>query len=115
MSADLLASVLIHVLLVLGGLASLLAAVSLMRMPDVYTRLHGAAKAGTLGVFAIMTAAGLHFRDPVTILEALVVVAFVFLTAPIATHLVGRAARAAGMPMVGRPNAGREDGQTRQE
>jgi len=101
MSGELIISILIDVLLILGGLASLLAAVSLVRLPDVYTRLHGAAKAGTLGVFTVMTAAGLHFRDHVTIIEALVVVAFVFLTAPSATHLVARAARAAGMPMVG--------------
>lgn len=102
MIAERLLSILIDVLLILGGLASLLAGVSLLRLPDVYTRLHGAAKAGTLGVFTIMTAAGLYFRNHVTIIEALVVVAFLFLTAPIATHLVARAARAAGVPMIDR-------------
>lgn len=88
------------ILLILGGLASLLAAISIVRLPDVYTRLHGAAKAGSLGVFTIMTAAGLHFGNHVTAIEALVVVAFLFLTAPIATHLVARGARAAEVPML---------------
>lgn len=87
-------------LLILGGLASLLAAISIVRLPDVYTRLHGAAKAGSLGVFTIMTAAGLHFGSHVTAIEALVVVAFLFLTAPIATHLVARGAKAAQVPMI---------------
>ncbi len=88
------------ILLIVGGLASLLAAISIVRLPDVYTRLHGAAKAGSLGVFTIMTAAGLHFQNQVTAIEALIVVAFLFLTAPIATHLVARGARAAQVPMI---------------
>ncbi|HMN96721.1 MAG TPA: monovalent cation/H(+) antiporter subunit G [Phycisphaerales bacterium] len=109
MTLSALATWISNLLLVLGGLASLLAAFSLVRLPDVYTRLHGAAKAGTLGVFTVMTAAGLHFGDHITAIEALVVVVFLFLTAPIATHLVARAARAAGVPMI---QAGADSGST---
>jgi len=82
--------------LFLGVGLCLLAGVGILRMPDVYTRMQASTKAGTLGIALIMASVGLHFRDAVTGLQASLVIAFLFLTAPVASHLISRAAYAIG-------------------
>lgn len=90
---------------VVGGLALLgaafggLAAVGVVRMPDLYTRMQSATKAGTLGVACAVLAAGLHFRSATTTVEAVLVIVFLFATAPIASILIARAAYLMGVPL----------------
>ena len=84
------------VALALGVGLCLLAGVGILRMPDVYTRMQASTKAGTLGIALLMASVGLHFRDAVTGLQAGLVIAFLFLTAPVASHLISRAAHALG-------------------
>ncbi len=80
------------VALAIGLAFCLLAAVGALRMPDVYTRMQAATKAGTLGISCIIVAVAIHFVDGITALQACMVIAFLFLTAPIASHLIARAA-----------------------
>ncbi|MEL7472924.1 MAG: monovalent cation/H(+) antiporter subunit G [Planctomycetota bacterium] len=84
---------------VLGTLLSLLAAIGIARFPDVYTRMQASAKAGTLGVACLALAVPAHFASVGVFAEAMLVVVFFFLTAPVASHLIGRAAYIAGNPM----------------
>lgn len=84
--------------LVVGVLFSVLASVGMVRMPDVYTRMQAATKAGTLGVASIVFALVVHFADLRTAAEGLLVIGFFFVTAPIASHLIGRAAYVVGVP-----------------
>jgi multicomponent Na+:H+ antiporter subunit G len=93
--SDLLASVAV----VLGVTLALLSAVGIVRMPDVYTRLQVATKASSLGVGLIMLGVAVHFGDLGVTVRALLVVAFIFLTAPVSAHLIGRAAYIAGVPL----------------
>lgn len=85
--------------LALGVGLCLLAGVGILRMPDVYTRMQASTKAGTLGIALMMASVALHFRDAVTGLQASLVIAFLFLTAPVASHLISRAAHALGASM----------------
>ena len=80
-----------------GAVFCLLAGVGILRMPDIYTRMQASTKAGTLGIASIIIGVGLHFGDTFTGLEAGLVVAFLFLTAPIASHLIARAAYILGV------------------
>ncbi|MEO1008603.1 MAG: monovalent cation/H(+) antiporter subunit G [Planctomycetota bacterium] len=79
-------------LVIVGGLFSLLAAVGLLRMPDVYTRMQAATKAGTLGVGCIILAVATHFLTLGVVLESILVIGMLFITAPVASHLIARAA-----------------------
>lgn len=79
-------------MLVCGGLFSLLGAIGIVRMPDLFTRLQASTKAGTLGVGLIMVAVSIHFADLGVTVRAALVIAFFFLTAPIAGHMIARAA-----------------------
>jgi multicomponent Na+:H+ antiporter subunit G len=89
-------SVLTVLLVILGGVFSLLAAIGLIRMPDLYTRMQSATKAGTLGVACTAAAAGLHFKETIASMDAIIVIVFFFLTAPVASHLIGRASYTSG-------------------
>lgn len=86
-------------LLLLGSAFMLLAAVGLVRMPDLFTRMQPATKAATLGVGFAMVAVALHFGDVGVTTRALAAVAFVVLTAPVAGHVIGRAAYRVGVPL----------------
>lgn len=79
-------------LLVVGTSFALLAAIAILRMPDLFTRMHGATKCATLGVGFIILAAVVKFENIGTATTAIMVVGFLFLTAPVAAHMIGRAA-----------------------
>lgn len=91
--------VLASLLLVFGGLFSLLGAVGILRMPDIFTRLQAATKTGTLGVGFVMVAVCVHFQDLGVSVRSLLVIAFLFLTAPIAGHVIARAAYFVSTPL----------------
>ena len=84
------------VLLVIGSLFSLTAAVGLLRLPDLYTRMHAASKAGTLGSCVMLLALAIHSDDLAIAMRALAGVLFFLLTVPISSHLLAKAAHAAG-------------------
>jgi multicomponent Na+:H+ antiporter subunit G len=99
-----------------GTFFMLIAAVGLNRMPDLYTRMHGAAKSTTLGITAIMAATAVYFPSSAAFTRAILVVLFFFLTAPVATHILARAAYFRNVPRwsgtVLDDLAGRHDPQT---
>ena len=83
--------------LVIGALFSLLAAVGILRLPDLFTRMHAASKAGAVGAgLALIAVALVSFNAPVN-LRALLGVVFLLLTTPVSAHLLARAAYQAGI------------------
>ncbi|MFB2550984.1 monovalent cation/H(+) antiporter subunit G [Ensifer soli] len=89
-------------LLTIGGAVfTLLAAIGILRFPDLYTRMHAASKAGTVGSGLLLLAAGLNAADPAVLMRALLGFVFFILTAPVAAHLLARAAHAAGQKQYG--------------
>jgi len=90
----------IESVLVLGGAGfCLIAAIGLVRFPDLYVRMHAATKAGTLGAGLAFLAVIVGSGDLGTIIRALAAVLFLLLTAPIGAHLLARAAYASGVKM----------------
>ena len=83
-------------LIVIGSLFSLVAAIGLIRLPDLYTRMHAASKAGTLGSGLALIAIAVHATDTGTMTRALAGVIFFLLTAPVSSHLLAKAAYAVG-------------------
>lgn len=86
-------------LIVLGGAFMLLASVGVVRMPDLFMRMQAATKAATLGAGCMLLAVAVHFDDLGVTTRALLVIAFVFLTAPVAAHVIARAAYSVGTPL----------------
>lgn len=84
-------------LVLLGSGLTLLAAVGVARLPDVYARLHALAKATSLGMAFLMTGVAVLIPDMEVALKALLAVVFQFFTAPVAAHVLGRAAHRSGV------------------
>jgi multicomponent Na+:H+ antiporter subunit G len=85
-------------ILVLGGVFFLfIAAIGVVRMPDLYNRMHATSKAGTLGVGLILVAVAVFYQELSVAARALSILAFMILTAPVAAHALGRAAYLAGV------------------
>lgn len=73
-----------------GTIFALLAAVGLIRMPDTFLRISVNTKAATLGVGLLLGAAAIYFGDLAISTRVLAIIIFIFLTAPIGGHLLGR-------------------------
>lgn len=96
------------VLVVLGTIVVTIAVYGLFRMPDVYTKLHATSTAVFLGIIALLVASVVT-RDTATIARAGLIAVFLLLTAPVATHVVARAAYRIGERME-TPGASDESG-----
>lgn len=84
------------VLILLGALLGLVAAIGILRFPDVLTRMHSATKPQVLGLILIVLGLVLRLRDPSATAVLGLVLLFQLTTAPVAGHMVGRAAFRAG-------------------
>ncbi len=79
-------------LLMAGSIFSFIAAVGMLRLPDTIIRMHAATKAGALGAGLIFMAQIFYYSELGIILRSIVAIIFILLTAPVAAHLIGRAA-----------------------
>ena len=83
-------------LMALGGLLILIAAVGIVRMPDLFARMQASSKAGTLGTILILAGVALAHGEAGIVVRAILVIVFLFLTAPVAAHVIARAAQRSG-------------------
>jgi multicomponent Na+:H+ antiporter subunit G len=78
-------------LVLAGGVFCLLGAIGVLRLPDCYSRMHAASKAGALGAVLILAGIAAATSGQATF-EALFAMLVVLATAPLAAHAVSRAA-----------------------
>lgn len=88
--------ILTALLLLAGSFFALVSAIGILRLPDLYTRMHASSKAGTLGVGLVMAAVAVHFGNSLITGKVALIVAFIVITAPIAAHVIARAAYKTG-------------------
>jgi len=82
----------VQVLMALGLFFGVMGNIGVMRFPDIYTRLHASSKCGTTSVFSILLACMLlRGFSPMTG-KILVITLFFLITAPVASHIIGRCA-----------------------
>ncbi|MFC4411359.1 monovalent cation/H(+) antiporter subunit G [Chungangia koreensis] len=87
-------NILIGFFIIVGLVFTIVGAIGLIRLPDVYTRAHAASKSSTLGVMSILFGVFLYFwliKDHVNP-HLIIAIVFLFATSPIGGHLMGRAA-----------------------
>lgn len=80
-----------------GSLFILLAAIGLLRMPDVYNRIQAGTKATTLGT--ILTLSGIGLIHTEWLLKVAILIIFVVISNPVSSHVLGRAAHFTGVPL----------------
>ena len=81
----------------LGSLFLLFASIGLLRMPDIYNRIQAGTKASTLGTILTLFGIGLIHTD--WLLKLILLIIFVIISNPVSSHVMGRAAHYAGMPI----------------
>lgn len=86
-------------LLILGAFLMFATSLGIIRMPDVLLRISTTTKAVTLGAGCMLAAAALHFWELGTTTRLLATVAFLAMTAPVAAHMIARAAYLADVPL----------------
>ena len=88
------------VLLLSGSFFCIVGGIGLIRLPDFFTRMHGAGITDTLGAGLLL--AGLMVQAGLTLVtvKLVMIVVILLLTSPTATHAVARAARLAGLAPV---------------
>ncbi|MFB6069274.1 MAG: monovalent cation/H(+) antiporter subunit G [Halobacterium sp.] len=88
-------------LVAIGSFFLLVGTVGLLRLPDVYNRMHATSKATTLGAASIFLAGYVQFGPDYLGLPSLVGIVFLFLTAPTGAHMISRSAQKMGVPFHG--------------
>jgi multicomponent Na+:H+ antiporter subunit G len=91
--------ILTAILWVAGSAFALLAAVGVLRMPDVFTRMQASTKASTLGVGCLLLGTALQLGDFGSVIRVLSIGAFLLLTTPVAAHVIARASYLADVPL----------------
>ena len=89
----------ISILLLLAAFVILLAAIGLVKMPDLPTRMHATTKSGVSATIFFMLAVALFFTRIDVSARVIAIIIFTFLTSPIAAHAIGRAAYLSGVKL----------------
>lgn len=85
--------------LLLGSALTLVAALGLFRLPDLYTRMHAASKAGAAGSGLLLLAVAMQSAEALVWIKCLMAIIFFLLTAPVAAHLLAKAAARQGQAL----------------
>lgn len=87
------------ILWMVGSSFAFLAALGVLRMPDVFTRMQASTKASTLGLGCLLIGAALQLGDLGSIIRLASIVAFTLLTTPVSAHVIARASYRADVPL----------------
>lgn len=85
------------ILISVGAIFSVLGALGLVRMPDLYNRLQTSTKATTLGAMSAIV--GVGFMNPEWLIKTIIIAGFILLTAPISSHNLARASHKWGITL----------------
>ena len=81
----------------IGVTFNVIGIIGLVRLPDIYTRLHATGKVSTVGVCSLLL--GAAFLMPTAALKLTALAVFALLTLPVSTHVIAAAAYRAGVSM----------------
>jgi multicomponent Na+:H+ antiporter subunit G len=85
--------------LISGATLGLLAAIGIIRLPDLPTRMHASTKSGALGTALIMFAVIFAFTEASVVFRAFAIILFIVITAPVAAHVIARAGYFVGVSL----------------
>lgn len=86
--------ILIAGLIVTGAGLTFIGSLGILKLPDIFMRLHGPTKAGTLGIGLVLLASSIYFTFVIGrfSIEQVLVAAFLIITAPITSHIIAKTA-----------------------
>jgi multicomponent Na+:H+ antiporter subunit G len=85
-------------MILLGAFFMSLASIGVVRLPDVWMRMHASTKSATFGIGCMAVGLAVsHLHDLGVVMRSIIIIGFVFQTAPVAAHMIGRAAYRMGV------------------
>lgn len=85
--------------LIVGATFMLFAAVGIVRMPDLFSRMQAATKTSTLGAGSMFVGVAVFYGELGIVSRSILVITFMFLTLPVSAHMIARAAYFVGVPL----------------
>ena len=82
--------IIVAILLLAGALFILVAAIGLFRFRDTFSRMHATTKATSFGILLITCGVAILFFSWIMMIKALLLVVFIYLTAPLAAHSISK-------------------------
>ena len=79
-------------LILIGSIFIFIASLGMIRLPDLFTKMHAATKVGTLGCGSILLGAGIAIKSIHGLTNVILLIFFIALTNPISAHLVAKIA-----------------------
>lgn len=80
------------VFILIGSIFILLTSIGLVKMPDIYTRISVTTKAATIGLGLVLLGTAVYFHELSVYARSILLIIFVFMTSPVGSHMIGRAA-----------------------
>lgn len=99
MTESVLMQGLVSFFLLSGSALGMLAAIGIVRLPDLPTRMHASTKSGALGTALIMFGVIFAFTEATVVLRAIAIILFIVITAPVAAHVIARAGYFVGVSL----------------
>jgi len=90
-------TVLAIILLVCGVFFLTVSSIGVVRLPDFYTRIHAVGKSETLGAMLVLAGLAVYNGFEISSGKLVIMLVFVFVANPTATHAIGRAALRSGL------------------
>ena len=92
--------IIVSIFILIGVFFTLLSSIGVLRLPDVYSRVHAGGKSSTFGVIFLMIGAFLYFLpEGIVNVKILLAILFVFITAPLSALVISRSAYRIGVPL----------------
>jgi multicomponent Na+:H+ antiporter subunit G len=91
-------TVIADILITIGAFFLLVGSIGLLRLPDMFTRMHAATKCTTLGAMCTLLGVAILMQGEVAI-KAVLIVIFIVLGNPTSAHAIARAAYRSGTRM----------------
>lgn len=88
---------LVFIFLIMGAAFVLVSAIGLLRLPDLFIRIHASTKTTSLGFMLMLAGMMLTFPEWAVILKGILTILFVFLTAPLGSHMISKAGNILGI------------------
>lgn len=80
-----------------GGFFVVVGGIGVLRMPDMYTRVHAASVTETLGTMLVLTGLMLHSGWELATFKLFAILIFLLFTAPVASYAIANAALLGGL------------------
>lgn len=91
--------IILSILIIAGSFLMFIAGLGVLRMPDIFMRMHAATKAPSLGIMLMLVVVMISFHDLITIVKSLLIIIFIYITIPISANMLGKTSLDMGLSM----------------